>query len=117
MLSQKVVNTTTLNRDLPSQKILLHAFEIDSILIKLMEDKYIFRFDGNYALTVAGRMFIEQGGYKQQLENEKRKAIKEVVYIYAVGIGTALAGLYGLFEMSRWVYHHFHFLQALKFWN
>ena len=103
----KQLNVETLYRDIRSKQILLHDMEIETILVKLKEDKYLLNFpNGHYGLTVSGRVFIEKGGYKQELNNEKRKALKDQIYIYAVGAGTVLAGLYGLFEMLKWLYHH-----------
>ena len=101
------------------------------IFQKLEDDKYIrkdyskfkkgrfgrWQEQEHYSLTFEGELFKNSGGYCQQFKNEKRKAAKDKAYITAVGIGTALAGLYGFFEIAKWVYHHFHFLHFLKFWS
>jgi len=107
MYEKKVQTIGDIMINLKANKILLHDFEVETIIAKLIEEKYVMRFDsGQYTLTVTGRMFFEKGGFRQQLIDEKRKARVEVVYIWAVGVGTVLAGIYGLFEMLKWLFHH-----------
>jgi len=89
------------------------------VLTKLVKDKYAHHLEANisnvtsytalsYSITFEGLVFHQQGGYAKQDENNKRKAKKERLNILAVSIGTVFAGLYGLFEITKWFFHHFH---------
>ena len=90
------------------------------VLDKLVKDGYVNHLGGNlpanvtintalsYSITFEGLVFHQQGGYTAENQNNKRKAKREKVYIIAVGVGTALAGVYGFFEIARWIFHHFH---------
>jgi|SRR5471030_1337930 len=90
--------------------------DFDIVTTKLIKDGYIERPYGFsnpeshtiYSLTFEGLIFYQKGGYIYYSKNEKRKNIKDTIYIWAVAIGTSLAGIYGLFEILKWVAHHFH---------
>lgn len=90
------------------------------ILNKLIADKYAVAIHNDsinalvtekqltHKITFDGLIFIEYGGYVGQNNLIKARYRKEVAYTISVGIGTALAGLYGLLEIFLWFWHHFH---------
>ena len=102
----KLSNYKTTYEALPLNKK-LKEFEFEGVIKMLIEDGYIFLFDGTfYALTVRGHLFWNAGSYRQQQKNIKARYRKDITYTICVGAGTALAGLYGLFEIFRLFYHH-----------
>jgi hypothetical protein len=59
-----------------------------------------------YKLTFGGEVFLQKGGYDQELKDNKIKRNRDIVYTLSVAIGTALAGLYGLFEILKLLLSH-----------
>ena len=89
--------------------------DIEMLFNKLIKDGYAEKPYGDsnplnqtiYVLTFEGLIFYQKGGYKKEEKIIKLRLLKDEVYTYSVAIGTGLAGLYALFEMLKWVYHHF----------
>jgi len=87
---------------------------VNILIDKLMKDGYLEKPWGDsnpqinttYQVTLEGLIFYEKGGYQQEDKIIKTRLRKDSVYIYSVAIGTAFAGLYGLFEIAKWVMHH-----------
>ncbi|HZY35464.1 MAG TPA: hypothetical protein VFE53_02380 [Mucilaginibacter sp.] len=90
------------------------------VLKKLVNDNYVNDISGDvwsplapnnqnsYSITFEGLLFHQQGGYSGQEKKDKLKIRKDNANIIAVAVGAGLAGLYGLFEMAQWFFHHFH---------
>lgn len=54
-----------------------------------------------FIINFEGRVFYERGGYiKEEIDN-KRKSNQRAAYTIAVGVGTAVAGVYALWEMTK----------------
>ena len=90
----------------------IKASDVELVLNKLIEDKYVKFFDvqtattspytsRNYSITFSGLVFHEQGGYTTENKNKKWKTRKDAVYTIAVAIGTFLAGVYSLIEIFK----------------
>ena len=78
-------------------------FRIGSMLEKdgFIEDP-VFGSDYFYGrVTINGLIFIEKGGYVQQLRDIKAKNRRRRVLNTLVGGGAGLAGLYALWQMSK----------------
>ncbi|HEY5328108.1 MAG TPA: hypothetical protein VIJ27_13985 [Mucilaginibacter sp.] len=94
--------------------------DVHFVLDKLVEDKYVHFIGGplpanvtentafSYSITFNGLVFHQQGGYSREHKNRRAKARKDAAYTIVVAVGTFLAGLYTLFEIVKWVFHHFH---------
>jgi hypothetical protein len=90
------------------------------ILGKLEEDRYIKKENlvdkmvadtfgttvWYYSSTFNGRLFSENGGYIAQNKKQKILARNEYIRTLLLTYGTALAGLYGVFEILKWLLHH-----------
>ena len=48
-------------------------------------------------------MFIQKGGYRQEMKNNVLQRTKDTAYTLSVALGTAFAGIYGIFQMAIWV--------------
>jgi hypothetical protein len=59
-----------------------------------------------YSSTFNGRLFSESGGYAMQNKKQKTLSRNEYIRTLLLTYGTALAGLYGVFEVLKWLFHH-----------
>jgi hypothetical protein len=105
---QALRNMAEVFLELNTPEFLLFA---DLIFDKLVRDKYIKVLNQQtpiapiYAITFDGILFSRQGGYQKE---DKRKVIQATLQswqTWAIVIGTFLAGLYGLWEIARNIYH------------
>jgi len=74
------------------------------VLLKLNADGYVDMSDSNqwlFQINYNGILFHRSGGYKQELNDLKRKRIKNDIYNVVVGLGTFLAGAYGLWAIWK----------------
>ena len=74
------------------------------VLLKLNSDGYVNMSDSNqwkFQINYNGILFHRSGGYKQELNDLKRKRIKNDIYNVVVGLGTFLAGAYGLWAIWK----------------
>ena len=74
------------------------------VLLKLNADGYVDMLDSNqwsFQINYNGILFCRSGGYKQELNDLKRKRIKNDIYNVVVGLGTFLAGAYALWEIWK----------------
>lgn len=74
------------------------------VLLKLNSDGYVNMSDSNqwmFQINYDGILFYRSGGYKQELNDLKRKRIKNDIYNVVVGLGTFLAGSYGLWAIWK----------------
>jgi hypothetical protein len=94
---------------------------INLILHKLIKDEYVNKVHREeikrpiprpagqtYYISFEGKLFIENGGYNQQQKESNRHKTIEITHQWVLSIGTLLAGLYGLVEISKWIYRHFY---------
>lgn len=91
--------------------LLEYKDELNKIIKKLRKDELIYIEDITashdfvraevYFLTIEGMIFVENKGYGQQNKNAKIKRNRDIANAQAVGIGTALAGLYALWEIVK----------------
>ena len=94
---------------------------VDILIDKLIKDGYVERPYGSgnplndtiHRATLEGLIFHQNGGYVNENKIAKIRSRKDEVYTYSVAIGTALAGLYGLFEIAKWIFHHFNWYLRL----
>lgn len=56
-----------------------------------------------YKIIFKGKVFIENGGYTQKEKIVKREIFRQTLAIWITAIGTGLAGIYGLFEILKWL--------------
>ncbi|MEJ7827581.1 MAG: hypothetical protein WKF91_05280 [Segetibacter sp.] len=97
----------------------INSLDIHPIINQLLKDGYLdthtlkppesmreFVSDTvSYYLSFMGEIFYEQGGYKNA---EKRKTISanlQSLATWVIAIGTGLAGIYGLYEMIKSIFH------------
>lgn len=84
--------------------------ELPSIVNKLTKDGYldfeindskdtIFGSDKMYMITFEGKMLNEQGGYRYKEKRDSISAKLQLAQTWAITVGTALAGLYGLSQV------------------
>jgi hypothetical protein len=80
-------------------------------LYQLEKDNYVYELnnigdktDTIYLISIQGAIFH---GYKKAKCQARWNRLKEKCRTLSLVIGTALAGLYGLFEILKWVFHHF----------
>jgi hypothetical protein len=86
--------------------------ELGRIIYRLIDDKNItenpsLRPDKIpfYVATFDGFLFESYVQHaKQATTSNRNEYIRTLLLTY----GTALAGVYGLFEILKWVFHHFH---------
>ena len=74
------------------------------ILLKLNQDGYVNVLESNqwsFQINYNGILFYRSGGYVQELKDLKRKRIKNDIYNVVVGLGTFLAGAYGLWAIWK----------------
>ncbi len=74
------------------------------VLLKLNTDGYVDMLDSNqwsFQINYNGILFCRSGGYKQELNDLKRKRIKNDIYNVVVGLGTFLAGAFALWEFWK----------------
>lgn len=79
--------------------------EVKRFIEQLSHDGYIFKGETFYIITVKGILF---NGYKREFKSNRlaRRAMRWYSWILAVG--TALAGLYGLYELLKWIDQKFY---------
>ena len=90
-------------------------------LYKLEEDKYAYELVNEdnkklrfWSVTIEGSIF---NGYVKQFSSLRTNRRLHRIQNWTLSIGTGLAGLYGLFEIQKWSYHHFQWMHFLKFWT
>ncbi|MFB9845512.1 hypothetical protein [Mucilaginibacter ginsenosidivorans] len=91
---------------LKHQKVEASDSEIKRFLYQLQEDGYIF-FEEKlnlYIVTVKGVKF---DGYWSEFKASRTRHCREVVQSYLLSVGTALAGLYALYDLLKWMEHRF----------
>jgi len=74
------------------------------VLLKLNSDGYVDMSDSNqwmFQINYNGILFCRFGGYKQELNDLKRKRIKNDIYNVMVALGTSLAGLYAIWAIWK----------------
>lgn len=83
--------------------------ELPYMLAKIIKDGYVIETknsDGNnysYSISFEGVIFQ---GYVSLNKLHRRAAFRNRVETLILTYGTFLAGLYGLFEISKWLFHH-----------
>lgn len=88
-------------------------YNIDSIesiacTKKLTNEGYIEKLpSGITIITLDGLLFISNGGYTQKIKDIKAERFRQTLATWMTAIGTALAGIYGLVEMAKWLYRIF----------
>ena len=90
--------------------------QIREILDRLLSDGYVREFTHThpmgtsewetYSSTFDGRLFYDNGGYKHEAKVTASLNQNEYIRTLILTYGTALAGLYGLFEILKWLFHH-----------
>lgn len=98
-----------------STELTLPLKDVFEVIKKLEKDGFAIRDYINdpvdaspYWSTLDGRVFIKNGGYVEKTKYDKIINRNRRIRTFALAWGTALAGLYGLFEILKWVFHHFH---------
>jgi len=91
--------------------LIIDRGEIIKILLKLIKDGFIDKkvLDEHYklysyAITFDGKLF---SGYKKQLKYDRVINRNHRIRVFLLAYGTALAGLYGLFEIVKWIVNYF----------
>lgn len=77
---------------------------------KLIRDGYVVEKTstmGITAITISFEGSLFQG-YKNQAKDLLTKRRLARFQSWTLAIGTGLAGLYGLFEITKWIFHHYH---------
>ena len=74
------------------------------IFKKLINDGYISEENNLYSITFEGKLFSKNGGYKKQIRNQSNQASLQFWQTWAIVIGTAAAGAYGLLEIGKWAF-------------
>ncbi len=90
------------------------------IIQKLILDGYVAEatvmLDGSpvgtyqYYITLNGAQFVHRGGYTKETERLRAKNLRATTQTLALGVGSVLAGLYGLFEMMKALLKHYKIL-------
>ncbi len=78
--------------------------EAHMVLLKLNADGYVDMSDSNqwmFRINYNGILFSRSGGYKQALNDLKRKRIKNDIYNVMVALGTFLAGAYAIWAIWK----------------
>lgn len=78
--------------------------EAHMVLLKLNADGYVDMSDSNqwmFRINYNGILFSRSGGYKQALNDLKRKRIKNDIYNVIVALGTFLAGAYAIWAIWK----------------
>lgn len=70
-------------------------FEISEFKDSLYESNKI------YTISFEGIILIENGGYKRKGKKESISTKLQSLQTWAIAVGTALAGLYGLYELIK----------------
>lgn len=81
--------------------------EIIRPLKKLQNDGFIEDGYHDFYITYDGYLFH---GYEAQAKYDKSINRNNQIRSFALAWGTALAGIYGLFEILKWAFHHFHWV-------
>jgi hypothetical protein len=100
------VDIDNVNSCLEIKGIELPGNEIENALLKLVKDGFAeIDDDDNFRITFEGILFE---GYEDKLKKEHiSNRNKSVQTILLIG-GTLAAGLYGIFEVLKWLFHHMH---------
>jgi len=81
---------------------------IEDKLIKsekiLLDDEFL---PNEFSVTFKGRLFINNGGYKNQLRKESISVNLQLIATWAIVIGTSLAGVYSLYSLLKDILLHF----------
>ena len=77
--------------------------EHNACIAKLKKDGFVSAED---KITFEGILFYNNGGYAQQEKAKIWATNKDTAYTLAVGIGTALAGLYAFAQIIKWLIEH-----------
>lgn len=108
MHNYKSTNKKSISEALPLNKK-LKVYEIEAIIKMLEKEDLIFLFDsGSYVLSVKGHIFWEEGGYRQKEKSIRvTQRYQRIQTLILIG-GTGAAGVYGIFEILKWLFHHEH---------
>lgn len=72
------------------------------ILLKLNSDGYVDMLESNqwmFQINYNGILFNRNGGYTQELEDSKRKRLKDDIFNGIIAIGSLLAGIYAIWQI------------------
>ncbi len=78
--------------------------EMRRFINQLDEDGYIFLKDDLYIITIKGMIYR---GYTKDFKASRVSRRVSRFHNWTLAIGTALAGLYGLYEIMKWLDHRF----------
>jgi hypothetical protein len=79
-----------------------NKFHLDAIVNKLDADKLIRFVNGDtFIISFDGMIYHEQGGYTEDNRRKTKAATLQTLAIWVTAVGTALAGLYGLYELAK----------------
>lgn len=83
-------------------KLTVPPAEAYLIMVKLNSDGYVDGLETNqwmFKINYEGILFFQEGGYKAQLRDKKRKRIKEDIYNIITATGAIIAGLYAIWQV------------------
>ncbi len=102
----------TLTEITKDSKILgkININELPAIINKLNKDAYIdfelndskdiiFDSEKKYRITFEGKLLNESGGYRWKIKRESTLTNLQSLQTWVIAIGTALAGLYGIYQL------------------
>ena len=95
-------------------KMALYKLERDKFIEAELFNKDDPKANSIWLLSIEGSIFH---GYIEQFSVLRTNRRLSRLQNWTLSIGTGLAGLYGLFEILKWFYHHFHWMHCLKFWT
>ncbi len=90
-----------------SELILILEYLIDESYVKMSERTESEtmnippRATKFYKITFSGKVLIENGGYIQKQKTIKDERFRQTLATWMAAIGAVLAGIYGVFEMSK----------------
>ena len=92
----------------------LNNLDIFPLLDRLIEDGYVKQvprtqtppFVNQFWLTVNGKIFIQNTGYVKQQRQYVISNRNEYIQTLILTYGTGAAGVYGFFEIMKWIFHH-----------
>ena len=93
-------DTAILERENHFKENDIGVYERTELFQKLENEGFIRRdFQEFERLTINGYLFIQDGGYKKKRSREATSKDLQSAQTWAIAIGTALAGLYSLFQL------------------
>ena len=95
-------------------KMALYKLERDKFIEAELFNKDDPKANSIWLLSIEGSIFH---GYIEQFSVLRTNRRLSRLQNWTLSIGTGLAGLYGLFEILKWFYHHFCWMHYLRFWN